>query len=164
VFGEVEPAFVELLDLNGDPEEVSKHGAEPGGAAGAERKESSVEGCEVISEGESSAEGRGADACDGVKHLREAIGTFAAILPVSFEFFRDAMFAPGEVEERDRAMVEKVEEFAECEILVLLMTAFDDESGVVIGEDTGGAGESHEGDDHAEAVIGELLGCSEGFG
>jgi len=85
-------------------------------------------------------------------------------LPVSFEFVGDAMFSPGEVEEGDCTMVEQVEEFAECEVFVLLVTAFDDERGVVIGEDTGGAGESHEGDDHAEAVIGELCGFGECFG
>jgi hypothetical protein len=61
-------------------------------------------------------------------------------------------------------MVEEVEEFAKCEVLVLLVTAFDNESGVVIGKDTGGTGESHKGDDHAEAVIGELPGFSEWFG
>jgi len=68
VFREIEPSFVELLDVNGELEEVSEHCAKTGGVTGSEREESSVEGCEVISEGESSAKCWGADAGDGIEH------------------------------------------------------------------------------------------------
>jgi hypothetical protein len=68
VIREIEPAFVKLLDLNGELEEVSEHGAEAGRVAGAEGEESAVEGCKMISEGESAAECRGTDAGDGVEH------------------------------------------------------------------------------------------------